>query len=96
MLKVLKVSGQSLEPLYQDGDFVLISKIPILFRRLRQGDEIVFKQRGYGTMIKIVERIEGEAIYVLGLHALSVDSRNFGPITAQSVVGKVIWRFKRR
>jgi phage repressor protein C with HTH and peptisase S24 domain len=96
MLRVLKVSGHSLEPRYRDGDFVLISKIPILFGWLHQGDEIVFHQRGYGTLIKIVERLEGEAIYVMGLHSMSVDSRNFGPINRQAVIGKVIWRFKRQ
>lgn len=95
MLRLLKVSGRSLEPRYRDGDFVVIGKIPILFGKIREGDEIVFRHPEYGTMIKIVEKMVGDEIYVIGAHAYSVDSRRFGPIRKPEVMGKVIWRIGR-
>lgn len=93
MCKLIKVSGNSLLPRYREGDFVLITKIPLLFNRLKQGNIIVFKHPIYGTMIKEVNHIDkdGDQIYVIGTHDFSVDSREFGPISKKNLIGKVIW-----
>jgi signal peptidase I len=92
ILKVMKVSGQSLEPAFREGDFVLVSKIPFLFSKIHPGDAIVFRHPLYGTLIKIVDEVspDGEQLFVIGLHAASTDSRLFGPIAAKEVLGKVI------
>lgn len=97
MLKLLKVSGDSLLPMYRDGDFVLASKIPYLFGTIMPGDVVVFRHKAYGTMIKKVQSVvpdKGE-IYVVGTHENSVDSRQFGTINKRDVVGKVIGHIKR-
>jgi signal peptidase I len=97
MLKLLKVSGDSLLPMYRDGDFVLASKIPYLFGTIMPGDVVVFRHKVYGTMIKKVQSVvpdKGE-IYVVGTHENSVDSRQFGTINKRDVVGKVIGHIKR-
>jgi len=97
MLKVLKVSGNSLSPTYQEGDFVMVSTVPLLFGALKRGDIVVFRHEVYGTMIKIVEAVApgGEEFSVVGTRPDSVDSRRFGLISRQDVVGKVIWHIKK-
>jgi signal peptidase I len=97
MLRLLKVSGNSLSPAYQNGDFVLVAKIPIFFKSLQAGEVIAFHHKIYGIMIKqIVEiSIDGESITVTGFHQNSVDSTQFGPISRDVIIGKVIWHFKR-
>jgi len=97
MCRLLKVKGQSLEPIYRDGDFVLISKIPILYGKIQPGDQIVFRHAIYGTLIKMIEEISpsGDDFLVLGMHANSVDSRRFGSIQKGDIIGKVIWHFKK-
>jgi type IV secretory pathway protease TraF len=97
MLKLLKVSENSLSPAYQEGDYVVVSTVPLLFGAPRRGDIIVFRHEVYGTMIKMVEAVApgGEEFSVVGTRAESVDSRRFGPISRQSVVGKVIWHIKK-
>jgi signal peptidase I len=97
MLKLLKVSGDSLLPMYRHGDFVLVSKIPYFLGPITPGDVIVFRHKVYGTMIKKVQSVvpdKGE-IYVVGNHENSVDSRQFGAINKRDVVGKVIGHIKR-
>ena len=95
MLRLLKVSGQSLWPLYEDGDYVLVVH-PLLAGGIKMGDTIVFRHPIYGIMIKQVERVApGSIIYVVGTHERSVDSRQFGAISRKDVIGKVIWRIKR-
>ena len=92
MISVIKVTGNSLWPLYREGDFVIISKIPFTLNRIKNGDIIVFKHDIHGTLIKQVEGIsgEGDKLYVTGTQANSVDSRQFGEIDKASIIGKVV------
>jgi len=98
MLGLLKVTGESLSPDYQEGDFVLLLKIPFFLNRLKRGDIVVFKQSYYGIMIKRVEwqSQDGEQVFVLGTHPESADSRKFGLICRGDLIGKVIWHIKKR
>jgi signal peptidase I len=91
------VSGNSLLPVYQDGDFVLVSKIPYLFSTSKKGDTIAFRHEAYGTMIKQVQAVSSDKdeIHVTGTQENSIDSRQFGPIAKRDVVGKVIWHVRK-
>jgi signal peptidase I len=97
MIRLLRVEGDSMLPQYRDGDFVLVSKIPILLSRLKPGDVVVLRQATYGTLLKRVERIEPQEqrVFVVGNHAWSVDSRRFGAVEMGDIVGVVIWHVKR-
>jgi len=97
MLKLLKVTGNSLMPYYQEGDFVLTTKIPFLFKSLQRGDIIAFRHPAYGTLIKRVERIDPNTgdVFVLGTHPESIDSRHFGMIPRQDLLGKVIAHIRK-
>jgi signal peptidase I len=97
MLKFLRVTGNSLLPVHQDGDFVLVSKIPYLFSKSKQGDIVAFRHEAYGTMIKQVQSVSSEKdeIHVTGTQENSIDSRQFGPITKGDVLGKVIWHVRK-
>lgn len=93
MVRILRVTEDSMSPEYKEGDFVLIAKIPFLFS-LVEGDVIVFHRLPVGTQIKRVQTIssDGKKITVIGSGPYSVDSRNFGPISLHEVMGKVIYR----
>jgi len=96
MIKVLKVTGDSLAPDYQEGDFVVALKFPFLFNSIAPGDIVVFRNADYGTMIKQVESIDPVSgdLHVIGTHPYSVDSRQFGALARVDLVGKVIWHIK--
>ncbi len=68
MIQILKVTGESLSPFFLEGDFVVVSKIPFVLRRIKAGDIVVFRHPVYGTMIKKVEKIspDGEEIFRVG------------------------------
>jgi nickel-type superoxide dismutase maturation protease len=91
------VTGESLSPFLLEGDFVVVSKIPFVLRKIKAGDIVVFRHPVYGTMIKKVEHTspDGEEIFVLGTHPESTDSRQFGPLRRRQLIGKVIWHIGR-
>jgi nickel-type superoxide dismutase maturation protease len=97
MLRLIKVAGNSLWPEYREGDFVLIVKIPFSFLRYQVGDVVVFRHALYGTLIKRVEHIQPQdgGLFVVGNHPDSVDSRRFGAVLPQAILGKVIWHVRR-
>jgi signal peptidase I len=97
MLRLIRVSGNSLLPEYEHGDFVLIAKIPFLIARPDKGDLIVFNQPGYGRLIKLVEQrlSDSRGYLVTGTQADSVDSRQFGAVKEKDILGKVIWHIRR-
>ncbi len=98
LLRIIKVSGRSLYPVYCDGDFVIVSKIPILIAGFRPGDVIVFDHPVHHQMIKKIERVEagGKSLFVLGENDDSIDSRRFGTIPSDWVKAKVIAHIRRR
>jgi nickel-type superoxide dismutase maturation protease len=97
MCRLLKVHGDSLIPDYQEGDFVLVSKIPFLFASPRPGQVIAFHMPPYGTLIKRVEQVleGGQSFFVTGTHPRSVDSRQFGPVSRQALLGRVVWHIPK-
>jgi signal peptidase I len=96
MLKLLKIVGDSLTPGYQDGDFVLVSKIPFIFHPPAPGDVIAFRQPGYGLLIKRIQSVnQGGEMNVIGTRIESIDSRMFGPVRQQDMIGKVVWHIRK-
>ena len=97
MFRIHKVTGNSMSPDYQEGDFVLIATADFLRKRLKAGDTIIFEHKLYGTLIKHIASFDPETAeaYVEGTHADSLDSRRLGTIRRESIRGKVIARFAK-
>ena len=95
-LRILKIRGHSLHPDIREGDYVLAAGFPFPSGKIRVGDVIVFRQPGYGMLIKRVGKLleVGRAFEVHGTQVESTDSRNFGPVPQERVIGKVIWHIR--
>lgn len=90
ILKLFKIQGDSLYPLYKDGQRVLCIKL-FKFNKLNINDIVVFEKQNYGLMIKQIKSIEQHNIYVEGTDSLSIDSRNFGSIKKEEIKYKVLF-----
>jgi len=81
-------------PLFYPGENVLVNKLTYFFQNPKIGDVIIIQNRIGKRLIKRIEKISGEKIYVIGENkAKSVDSRRFGPILKKEIIGKVISKF---
>ena len=97
MLRIIKITGDSLSPRYQEGDFVVVTTIPFFLIPPRPGQVIVFQHPAYGRMIKEIDNVspDGKRLFVVGSHPHSVDSRRFGPIPKNAVRAKVLWHIPK-
>ncbi len=95
MLSFLKVEGDSLLPRYREGDYVLVGSTPFPSGRIKPGDVVAFRHPVHGTLIKLVESAAEEGYHVVGTHPHSVDSRHFGPVRREELIGKVLWHLRQ-
>ena len=92
----VQVSGNSMQPLLKAGDEVLVD--PGAYRRSDpQVGEIVVARHPSRTDVRLIKRVAAVVNnrYVLkgDNPAESTDSRSFGPVSAQHILGKVTHRF---
>lgn len=81
----LKVQGDSMLPLYRDGDILVVRPEAAV----RKGDRVVVKTRGGEVMAKILAKRAGKEIH---LHSLNPDhpDRTF-PFSDVEWVSRIVW-----
>lgn len=98
MISYFVVKGQSMEPLCKEGDFIILDKFSYLVFRPRVGDIIVLRHpRDKARLIvKYItqEKIDRTALFYYWVEGLnkkgSLDSRNFGWISRELILGKAL------
>lgn len=93
MFRILRIRGESMLPVYQPGDFVILWRG--FFMKVKPGDVIVFKLPFYDLLIKEVKEVSSAGIYVLGTGENSLDSRRLGLIPREALQGKALWHIRR-
>lgn len=90
LLSKIKVVGHSMEPTLKQNQIVIVSSIPYFFRKPKIGDVVVLKRQKY--IIKRIAAIKKEQVFVIGDNKKeSNDSRHFGWIGKDNILGKVIY-----
>lgn len=87
-LQRFTVFGDSMLPTLKRGQDVLVL---CWFFKLKIGDLVAFKKNNK-EMIKRVQKVLDREVIVQGDNQkISTDSRKFGPIKKEQIIGKVIW-----
>jgi len=89
----VRVTGNSMLPSYQAGDFLLVERVSYRFRSPRTGEVVVFFAPPRGVLIKRVCKVRADdAVYVLGDNSeWSNDSRSFGYVPRDYIIGRAIF-----
>ena len=90
MLKIFKIKGNSMSPIFAEGDYVLALSKKI--SRPKIHDCIVFEDDIYGCIIKKISAAQKSGFYVKGTNPSSMDSQSLGLIPHDRVIGKVIMK----
>jgi signal peptidase I len=88
---VLKVEGESMNPVLEDGNFVIIRKYVFHRYEPREGDILVFNSPLSGRLnIKRCSAVYGSTVFLTGTNLPeSTDSRHFGRIKKTDIKGSV-------
>jgi nickel-type superoxide dismutase maturation protease len=89
------VAGQSMEPTFRDGDWLLVRR---LGRPPRPGEVVVATdpREPERLLVKRVRSVSVDGVTIQGDHrdpAESTDSRQFGPIPGSAIVGRPVLRY---
>lgn len=93
------VDGASMEPAYRAGDRIAVNRLAYLRRRPVAGDVVVLRDPervGHFLVKRVAFDVDDaeRSVVVLGDNAsASRDSRAFGPVALDSVVGKAWFRY---
>jgi len=83
-----------MQPTLENGDLVLASSLPYLFKNPKTNDIVTFKEKTGKVLIKRITKIENGRYYVVGDNKYdSLDSRVLGNIKKSEILGKVIYKF---
>lgn len=88
-----RVDGSSMAPTLSEGDYVFLLKT----KAAKDDDIVVARKPGSDKMIiKRVLSHENDDFFVIGdNHKASTDSRSFGPISRQEIIGRVILTLRK-
>ena len=93
MLRRVAVAGHSMEPALRAGDWVIVSS---LSRAPRVGEIVLARdpRERERLVLKRVAATRGGAYELRGDHAdHSTDSRAFGPVSRDDIVGRAVFRY---
>jgi nickel-type superoxide dismutase maturation protease len=91
-----EVEGKSMLPDVSPGERVLVNRAAYWLRQPSAGDLVVLRdpRDRRRLLLKRIEGAEGERWRVAGANAgESTDSRTFGPVERELIVGKVLLRY---
>lgn len=96
-IKIFRVTGRSMEPEFREGDFVMVSKLPLRTKYVRPGTHIAFIHSKYGMLIKKVQEYNPvrKLLWATGTSRFSIPSDEIGPIPVKNVLGEVIGHVRK-
>ena len=95
MLSYFTVKEQSMEPWVREGDFVVVNRMSYLFSKPRVGHVVVARHPKKPSMLllKRIVREQKDRYWLEGdCASKSTDSRHFGWLKRDFLIGKVIHR----
>lgn len=98
LFQIFRIKDRSMLPTVGSGDYVLVSKLSYSISKLGAGDLIVSRhpsRRMY--IIKRIERVLPSGYYLVGDNrGSSEDSRTFGAVKRELIVGKVVMVIRKK
>ena len=91
------VSGSSMKPDYMPGDKLWVSRFIYMLSKPKIGDVVVLSDpRDQRLILKRIVEIMRDGYFMKGDNErASTDSRVFGPVKKEDMIGKVLFRYKK-
>lgn len=95
MIRLYKVSGISMEPVFREGEYVLAETLSYLFKNPAIGELVIAESPIDGRkLLKRIVEIRGNSYFLEGDNKVhSADSRDFGAVKKDEILAKVWYNF---
>lgn len=90
------VRGASMQPTFRDGDFLIVDRAAFRRRTPRPGEIVIATdpRDPARTVVKRAASVTASTVTLLGDNAAhSTDSRTYGPVPHDSILGRVLLRY---
>ena len=85
------IHGDSMVPTLHEGQDIISFNWAYIVSKPKRGDVVVIKQNGK-EVVKRVQKVLGREVFVTGDNKkASTDSRHFGPVKMDQIIGKVVY-----
>ncbi len=89
-----RIYGHSMTPFLKDGDLIIISYVPFLFKKPKIKDVVAISYNKK-IIIKRIKQIQENKYFIEGDNKKdSLDSRSFGYVLSKDILGKFIFRLR--
>ena len=91
----VRIVGPSMEPGFRNGDWWLVRRLT----SFQPGQVVLMThpERPHALIVKRLARRDPDGWWVLGDNrTMSEDSRAFGHVPPESLIGKLVWRYWRQ
>ena len=93
LLARFRIVGHSMEPQIQSGQTILVSNISYWFKTPKIHDIVAFRDSANKILIKRIISIRNGKYFLTGDNKNdSLDSRSFGEIDRDKIIGKMIYK----
>ncbi len=94
-----KIADKSMEPNFKQGDYVLVNKLSYIFKNPSKGDVVIVKhphEKGRFLIKRVLLVTDSDEYYVIGDNKdYSQDSRHFGSVKKDMIIGNILVHFKK-
>ena len=95
MIKLHKITGHSMAPAFNDGDFVVTARRWL--SQYQQQDVVVVNHETYGVIIKRIQSVLTDGrVRLQGDNRQSTSTSQLGNIERKQIIGRVCWHIKAR
>ncbi len=97
-IRRFEIKDRSMEPQFREGDFVIASSLSYILKLPKVGDVVVARHPSKREMVvitRIAERTcDGRYVLVGDNASFSTESREFGPVAQNDIIGEVLLHVK--
>lgn len=93
-LLFFRVQGSSMSPAFLHNDYIMAYRT--CTTSYSEGDVVIVEHERFDTIIKRVQKIENDCVFLSGDNPASTSAEKIGWQSLDNVIAKVIWRFSNR
>jgi phage repressor protein C with HTH and peptisase S24 domain len=97
MISILKIQGESMSPLYMEGDYLIVAR-PFRRSSIIPGKNIIFQHDKYGLIVKTITSVDivRQIFHSKGLNKNSITDQEIGETPFRNIKGLPLFHIRKK